>query len=75
MQPVLTSNTSDPSFVVSSNSGSDGVYNLFDNNCLHYVNEILSFSDNINNDIDTYVITNRRDAPCAYYDDLIELIG
>lgn len=32
VQPVLTSNTSEPSFVVSSNSGSSAVFNLFDNN-------------------------------------------
>ena len=50
-------------------------YSLLNENCLHYVNELLEYSNNINDEIDVYINTNERDSPKAYYDDLIEIIA
>ncbi len=56
------------------NNDYNGKYDLLTNNCLHYVNEILSYGNNINEDINEYIKNNNRDAPHAYYNDLKHII-
>ncbi|MBE6576913.1 MAG: hypothetical protein E7653_02085 [Ruminococcaceae bacterium] len=63
------------SIAANPNNDYNGKWNLLNNNCLHYVNEILSQGTNIHESINEYVRTNNRDAPHAYYEDLINILN
>ena len=54
----------------------DSAGNLTDapDHCLHYVNEILKYADNINDDVDDYIATNNCIIPQKYYDNLYRII-
>ena len=57
------------------NNNYNGEYNAVTNNCMHYINEILSYSDNINDDVDSYIQSNTCFIPETYYDNLTEILN
>lgn len=57
------------------NNTYNGQYNPISNNCLHYVNEILGYGDNVNDEIDAYIATNDCIIPQTYYDNLVEILN
>ena len=58
-----------------SDNNYNGKYDPINNNCLHYINEILSYGNNIDDRIDDYIHNTDEIIPKRYYDDIIEIIN
>ena len=56
------------------NNGYNGEYDPVFNNCLHYVNEILGYGNNINDAVDKHIHEFEGFSPNAYYNDLVRII-
>ena len=52
------------------NNGYDGEYCLPTNNCLHFVCDILQYSDNVDKDVDDFFVLSTEIAPITYYNAL-----
>ena len=57
------------------NNGYNGEYDLITNNCMHYVNEILGYSDNVIDAIDNYIHSNNCFVPQTYYNNLLDILN